>query len=204
MALTLVIATRITRHGRFRPWIAMKVAGIPFDEVVISLDATDFKPRVSKIFRHRKVPALDDSGIHVWESLRSLNISPNAFRNETLAGRSGGAGTCPGDLVGNARRFRAAASRLPDEHVAPGQEARTERGGARQRPPHPGYVGRVPRTVMEPAGRSCSARSAPPTPCMPRWSRAFTPTTSKSTPRRAPTWALSWRCRHGLNGGEPP
>ena len=32
-----------------RPWIAMKVAGIAFDEVVISLNAPDFKERLLKI-----------------------------------------------------------------------------------------------------------------------------------------------------------
>ena len=46
MALTLVIGNKNYSSWSFRPWIAMKVAGIAFDEVVISLDATDFKPRV--------------------------------------------------------------------------------------------------------------------------------------------------------------
>jgi glutathione S-transferase len=50
----------------------MKVAGIAFDEVVISLDAADFKPRVSKISGTGKVPALADGDVHVWESLAIL------------------------------------------------------------------------------------------------------------------------------------
>ena len=79
MALTLVIGNKNYSSWSFRPWIAMKVAGIPFDEVVISLDATDFKPRVSKISGTGKVPALDDNGIHVWESLAILEYLAERF-----------------------------------------------------------------------------------------------------------------------------
>src|SRR4026207_1173494 len=39
LALTLVIGNKNYSSWSFRPWIAMKVAGIAFDEVVISLDA---------------------------------------------------------------------------------------------------------------------------------------------------------------------
>ena len=79
MALTLVIGNKNYSSWSLRPWIAMKVAGIAFEEVVISLDATDFKPRVSKISGTGKVPALDDNGIHVWESLAILEYLAERF-----------------------------------------------------------------------------------------------------------------------------
>ena len=79
MALTLVIGNKNYSSWSFRPWIAMKVAGIAFDEVVISLDAADFKPRVSKISGTGKVPALDDNGVHVWESLAILEYLAERF-----------------------------------------------------------------------------------------------------------------------------
>ena len=79
MALTLFIGNKNYSSWSFRPWIAMKVAGIEFDEVVISLNATDFKPRVSKISGTGKVPALDDNGIHVWESLAILEYLAERF-----------------------------------------------------------------------------------------------------------------------------
>jgi glutathione S-transferase len=79
MALTLVIGNKNYSSWSFRPWIAMKVAGIPFDEVVISLDAADFKSRVSKISGTGKVPALDDNGTHVWESLAILEYLAERF-----------------------------------------------------------------------------------------------------------------------------
>lgn len=79
MALTLVIGNKNYSSWSFRPWIAMKVAGIAFDEVVISLDAPDFKSRVSKFSGTGKVPAVDDNGIHVWESLAILEYLAERF-----------------------------------------------------------------------------------------------------------------------------
>jgi glutathione S-transferase len=84
LALTLVIGNKNYSSWSFRPWIAMKVAGIAFDEVVISLDAADFKSRVSKISGTGKVPALDDDGIHVWESLAILEYLAERFPEAKL------------------------------------------------------------------------------------------------------------------------
>src|SRR5690242_12660655 len=79
MTRTLVIGNKNYSSWSMRPWIAMKVAGIAFDEVVISLDAADFKSRVTKISGTGKVPALDDNGIHVWESLAILEYLAERF-----------------------------------------------------------------------------------------------------------------------------
>ena len=79
MALTLIIGNKNYSSWSFRPWLAMKVAGIPFDEVVISLDAKDFKSRVLKVSGSGKVPALNDNGVHVWESLSILEYLAERF-----------------------------------------------------------------------------------------------------------------------------
>src|SRR6516164_2130710 len=60
--------------------------------------------------------------------------------------------------------------------------------------------GRIAARATARAGPFCSAASAPRMPCMPRWSRAFTPMPSRSAPWRAPTWTRRWRCRLGANG----
>ena len=65
MALTLVIGNKNYSSWSFRPWIAMKAAGLPFDEVVISLNADDFKARVGRISGTGKVPALEDGDVRV-------------------------------------------------------------------------------------------------------------------------------------------
>src|SRR5712691_10886544 len=79
MALKLIIGNKNYSSWSFRPWLAMKVAGIPFTEEVISLDAEDFKARVTKISGSGKVPALVDGDVRVWETLAILDYLAEAF-----------------------------------------------------------------------------------------------------------------------------
>ena len=46
MGLKLIIGNKNYSSWSLRPWIAMKVAGIAFDETVIPLDAADFKAQL--------------------------------------------------------------------------------------------------------------------------------------------------------------
>src|SRR5437763_3388724 len=94
MPLKLIIGNKNYSSWSMRPWLAMKVAGIPFEEQVISLDAAEFKPRVSKISGSGKVPALADGNVRVWESLAIL---------EYLAERFPQAGLWPSDTAARAR-----------------------------------------------------------------------------------------------------
>src|SRR2546430_16457038 len=79
MALTLYIGNKNYSSWSLRPWIAMKVAGIPFEEEVISLDAEDFKARVGKVSGTGKVPALVDGEVRLWESLAILEYLAERF-----------------------------------------------------------------------------------------------------------------------------
>jgi glutathione S-transferase len=84
MALQLIIGNKNYSSWSFRPWIAMKVAGIAFDEEVISLDAKDFKARVTRISGTGKVPALADGNVEVWESLAILEYLAEKFPDARL------------------------------------------------------------------------------------------------------------------------
>jgi glutathione S-transferase len=84
MALELIIGNKNYSSWSFRPWIAMKVAGIAFDEEVISLDAKDFKARVTRISGTGKVPALADGNVQVWESLAILEYLAERFPDARL------------------------------------------------------------------------------------------------------------------------
>jgi glutathione S-transferase len=84
MTLKLVIGNKNYSSWSFRPWIAMKVAGIPFEEEVVSLNADDFKARVTRISGTGKVPALADGAIHVWESLAILEYLAEKFPQARL------------------------------------------------------------------------------------------------------------------------
>jgi glutathione S-transferase len=72
MGLHLVIGNKNYSSWSLRPWFALKVAGIPFDETQVYLDAPDFKARVGALSGTGKVPVLIDGDVHVWESLAIL------------------------------------------------------------------------------------------------------------------------------------
>ncbi|HZL61473.1 MAG TPA: glutathione S-transferase family protein [Pseudolabrys sp.] len=93
MALKLIIGNKNYSSWSFRPWIAMKAAGIAFEETVISLDAEDFKAHVAPVSGTGKVPVLIDSDVRVWESLAILEYLAEKFPN---------AGLWPADAVARA------------------------------------------------------------------------------------------------------
>src|SRR6266446_6326998 len=79
MALKLIIGNKNYSSWSLRPWLAMKVANIPFEEEVIPLDASDFKTRVGAFSSSGKVPVLADEDTHVWESLAILEYLAEKF-----------------------------------------------------------------------------------------------------------------------------
>jgi glutathione S-transferase len=84
MPLHLILGNKNYSSWSMRPWIGLKVAGIPFTEEVHSLDAPEFKERVRKVAGSGKVPALVDGDIHVWESLAILEHVAELFPDASL------------------------------------------------------------------------------------------------------------------------
>lgn len=70
--MRLIIGNKNYSSWSLRPWLAMKVAGIAFEETLISLDAPDFKARVTALSPAGRVPVLLDGDVLVWESLAIL------------------------------------------------------------------------------------------------------------------------------------
>jgi glutathione S-transferase len=84
MTLKLIIGNKNYSSWSMRPWIAMKVANISFEETVISLDAPNFKQVVGPVSGTGKVPVLIDGNVLVWESLAILEYLAEKFPNAGL------------------------------------------------------------------------------------------------------------------------
>ena len=88
--MKLILGNKNYSSWSWRPWIAMKVAGLAFDEEVISLNAPDFKQRLLQVSGTGKVPTLIDGDIHVWESLAISRIrGGEVSASQALAERPG-------------------------------------------------------------------------------------------------------------------
>lgn len=80
MALKLLIGNKNYSSWSLRPWLAMKVAGVGFEETLIALDTPDFKERVTALGGGaRRVPVLIDGDTRVWESLAILEYLAEKF-----------------------------------------------------------------------------------------------------------------------------
>jgi glutathione S-transferase len=91
MGLFLLIGNKSYSSWSMRPWIAMKVAGIPFAEEVISLDDANFKERVQAISPVGKVPCLTDGDTRLWESLAILDYLAEKYPQSGLWPAAAGA-----------------------------------------------------------------------------------------------------------------
>jgi glutathione S-transferase len=91
MTLHLIIGNKNYSSWSFRPWLALKAAGIAFEETVISLEAHDFKTRVTALSGAGRVPVLVDGDIRVWESLAILEYLAERFPAAGLWPKAAGA-----------------------------------------------------------------------------------------------------------------
>ena len=87
-SLTLVIGNKAYSSWSLRPWLALRQAGLPFDEVVIPLRRPETKPEILAHSAAGKVPVLHGNGVTVWESLAIC---------EAAAEMAPGAGLWPAD-----------------------------------------------------------------------------------------------------------
>jgi glutathione S-transferase len=115
--LHLIIANRNYSSWSLRPWLAMTMAGLDFDETMILLDTPIMKKQIAEHSRAGRLPVLRHGNVSVWESLAILeylaetfpekNFWPKtkaaravarAISNEMHAGFSGLRNACPMNL----------------------------------------------------------------------------------------------------------
>ena len=167
MPLQLIIGNKNYSSWSMRPWLAMKVAGIAFQETLISLDAPDFKAQVKARSAAGKVPVLIDGDTHVWESLAILEYLAEKF-----------SGLWPVD-----ERARAHARAIAAEMHAGFQPLRRHlpmniRRPVKRRALDQGSTVDAARSLAA-VTRFCTAPFVQRTPCTRRSCGAFTPTRSR-------------------------
>ncbi|HEY3049766.1 MAG TPA: glutathione S-transferase family protein [Polaromonas sp.] len=86
--LKLYIGNKNYSSWSMRPWVLLKQAGIPFEEVKLRFDSFDagsgFKQKISNVNPVGKVPALDDNGFVVWDTLAIAEYAAERFPNKKL------------------------------------------------------------------------------------------------------------------------
>jgi len=86
--MKLVTGNKNYSSWSFRPWIAMKAFGIPFEEILIPfgtpLGNPDFRARLAAYTPAGLVPVLIDGDVHVWETLAIMEYLAEKFSDKQL------------------------------------------------------------------------------------------------------------------------
>ena len=94
MRYRLVIGNKNISSWSLRPWLAMRQAGIPFEEIKIALRRPDTLANIVPYSPSGRVPALLVGDFAIWDSWPSLNIwprptqKPDCGRPHSLPARS--------------------------------------------------------------------------------------------------------------------
>ena len=84
MSLTLVLGNKAYSSWSMRPWLALKQAGIPFEEIVIPMYLDETKEKMLAQSPAGKVPVLKHGEVTVWDSLAILEYLAETFPDAAL------------------------------------------------------------------------------------------------------------------------
>jgi len=86
--MQLYIGNKNYSSWSMRPWVLMKQAGIPFDEVLIRFDSfapdSAFKTELARLSPTGRVPLLVDEGLAVWDTLAIAEYLAEKFPQKQL------------------------------------------------------------------------------------------------------------------------
>jgi glutathione S-transferase len=86
--MQLYIGNKNYSSWSMRPWVLMRQAGIPFDEVMVRFDAfspgSQFKTEVLRLNPAGRVPVLVDDGLAVWDTLAIAEYLAERFPDKHL------------------------------------------------------------------------------------------------------------------------
>lgn len=82
--MKLYIANKKYSSWSFRPWLALKVFGINFEEILRPLDFENNNIKYGEFSPTGKVPTLVDNGQTIWESLAIMEHIADKFPEKNL------------------------------------------------------------------------------------------------------------------------
>jgi glutathione S-transferase len=82
--LHLIIGNKNYSSWSLRPWLAMTMAALPFDETIIPLDTPSTKKQIAKHSGAGRVPILHHGKIRIWETLAILEYLAETFPGKNL------------------------------------------------------------------------------------------------------------------------
>jgi glutathione S-transferase len=94
---TLVIGNKNLSSWSLRPWLALKAAGVPFDEILVRLDQPDTRASIAQYSGAGKLPVLK-----ITENGKTLTVWDSLAICETIAERHPEAGLWPSDPAARA------------------------------------------------------------------------------------------------------
>lgn len=65
----LIIGTKNLSSWSLRPWLLLRHFGVDFQETLLALDTPEFYERIETLSPNRRVPALHDNDLVLWDSL---------------------------------------------------------------------------------------------------------------------------------------
>lgn len=91
--MKIVIANKNYSTWSLRAWLVLEASGLPYEEVLIDLDAPDTADRIAEYSSAGRVPVLIDGELTIWDSLAIA---------EYLAEKAPAAGLWPADPTARA------------------------------------------------------------------------------------------------------
>lgn len=77
--MLLVIGNKNYSSWSLRPYMALAMAGIPFDEKLVQLDTPQFAREVGKVSGAGRVPVLVHNGQSIWDSLAIMEYAAETW-----------------------------------------------------------------------------------------------------------------------------
>ena len=80
----LVLGNKAYSSWSLRPWLLLRVAEIPFEEITLAIGTPRFQEKIIHLSPNKRVPALIDGELTVWDSLAIAEYLAERFPEKHL------------------------------------------------------------------------------------------------------------------------